>query len=252
MDASSASPSSARGFQLADFLRDWSSRYFSSNGVFWRTLKVLVLRPGMLAVEHREDRRLGYVPPLRLCVMLALLFCLALQIGAWIAPQSLESRGLSQQQTLNCSGSSTACERDPVRYASSVERQKTGANTTSPTRVLGTFALTMLALSPLFAALLALAYSSRRMPFGDHFVFSLHTHAVWFVGLLLAAVLGRWLAPVIMVAGVGLLIVHNFVSLQRVYEDSVVGTVFRGILLFALYGLALGTVATLVARMTSA
>ena len=42
---------------------------------------------------------------------------------------------------------------------------------------------------PGFAAIMLLAYRNRRMTYGEHFVFSLHLHAFWFLaGLLLIVV----------------------------------------------------------------
>ena len=51
-------------------------------------------------------------------------------------------------------------------------------------RLLGMAPNAVFVLLPVFAALLMLAYRSRRMRYGTHFVFSMHMHSFWFLALL--------------------------------------------------------------------
>lgn len=44
------------------------------DGRLWRTLRALVLRPGLLTVEYLADRRARYLPPFRLYLVISVLF----------------------------------------------------------------------------------------------------------------------------------------------------------------------------------
>jgi hypothetical protein len=44
------------------------------DGRFWRTLRLLLLRPGQLTLEYFADRRARYVPPVRLYLVISVLF----------------------------------------------------------------------------------------------------------------------------------------------------------------------------------
>lgn len=102
-------------------------------------------------------------------------------------------------------------------------------------RVVGLAPYALFLLLPLFAAIVMLVYRSRRMNYGAHFVFGLHTHSFWF------------LAPVpiaFLPGGVGLfamllLPAYALVALRRVYEGGWPETLLRGACVVVLYIAAL-------------
>ena len=51
---------------IKSFLHDAASAVFTYDSKFWRTLKPLVFRPGLLSVEYVEGRRAPYVNPVPL------------------------------------------------------------------------------------------------------------------------------------------------------------------------------------------
>ncbi|MDR7267902.1 hypothetical protein J2X20_000531 [Pelomonas saccharophila] len=100
----------------------------------------------------------------------------------------------------------------------------------------------MLAMQPVFAALLLLMFAGSGRRYAEHFVFSLHSHSLWFLALLvaMAARLEGWM----MLAVFG----HGLMAMRRVYGLGWWGATWRGVLLSALYFLLLVSVAmTLVA-----
>ncbi|RZJ11054.1 MAG: DUF3667 domain-containing protein [Rubrivivax sp.] len=87
----------------------------------------------------------------------------------------------------------------------------------------------MLAMQPLFAALLLLMFAGRGRRYAEHFVFSLHSHSLWFLALLLVFTADA--------AGLATFVVfiHGMAALRRVYGLSWFGALWRGLLLTAGY-----------------
>ena len=90
-------------------------------------------------------------------------------------------------------------------------------------------------LLPVFAGLLMLAYRSRRMGYGTHFVFSLHMHSFWFLALIVI-----WRLPgVALLTGVLALVAHGVWTLHRVYRGRWWATLARAVLVLLAYLVAL-------------
>ncbi len=87
----------------------------------------------------------------------------------------------------------------------------------------------MLAMQPLFAAVLLGLFAGSGRRYAEHFVFSLHSHSLWFLALL-AETLG---APVVllMLAVFG----HGVAAMRRVYRLGWGGALWRGMLLSLVY-----------------
>lgn len=88
----------------------------------------------------------------------------------------------------------------------------------------------MLTMQPVFAALLLVLFAGRGRRYAEHFVFSLHSHSLWFLALLLAFVaegLAGWLTLAVFM--------HGVVALRRVYGLGWSGAFWRGLLLSAGY-----------------
>jgi hypothetical protein len=95
----------------------------------------------------------------------------------------------------------------------------------------------MLAMQPIFAALLLMAFAGSGRRYAEHFVFSLHSHSLWFLALLIALAAG--LEGLMMFAVFG----HGLVAMRRVYGLSRWGAVWRGVVLSSFYFVLLGSVA---------
>lgn len=104
----------------------------------------------------------------------------------------------------------------------------------------------MLAMQPVFAALLLLAFLGSGRRYAEHFVFSLHSHSLWFLALLLAIATGLEAPMVFAVFG------HGLLAMRRVYALGWWGSLWRGLLLSILYFMLLGIVALAMAGMIAA
>lgn len=104
----------------------------------------------------------------------------------------------------------------------------------------------MLAMQPIFAALLMVVFMGSGRRYAEHFVFSLHSHSLWFLALLVAMATGLegWL----MLAVFG----HGLLAMRRVYGLAWWGAVWRGVMLSGLYSVLLGGVALSLAVLIAA
>lgn len=104
----------------------------------------------------------------------------------------------------------------------------------------------MLAMQPVFAALLLAMFAGSGRRYAEHFVFSLHSHSLWFLSLLLAIATGLE-GPVTLAV-----FVHGLVAMRRVYGLGWWGAIWRGVLLSGFYFVLLFSVAATFALMIAA
>lgn len=104
----------------------------------------------------------------------------------------------------------------------------------------------MLAMQPIFAALLLLTFAGSGRRYAEHFVFSLHSHSLWFLALLfsMATSLEGPLALAVFV--------HGLVAMRRVYGLRWWGAFWRGLVLSGLYFMLLLSVALSMAALIAA
>ena len=59
--------------KLSEFVQQFGGAYFSTEGALWRTLKLLLFKPGELTVRYLAGQRKHYVLPLRLYLTISVL-----------------------------------------------------------------------------------------------------------------------------------------------------------------------------------
>ncbi len=72
---------------LGEFLHEFVGHYVALEGALWRTLRLLLARPGRLTREYLEGRRRKYVLPLRLYLTCSFVFFLVLKLMPVATPQ---------------------------------------------------------------------------------------------------------------------------------------------------------------------
>ena len=80
---------------LGEFLHEFVGHYVALEGALWRTLRLLVTRPGRLTREYLDGRRRKYVLPLRL--YLSCSFLLHLLARGDICGNTADSIGLTRR-----------------------------------------------------------------------------------------------------------------------------------------------------------
>ncbi len=250
---------------LREFAQQFGGSYLAAEGALWRTLALLLRRPGQLTREYLAGRRRHYVLPLRLYLTISLVALLALRALTLLpTPAELPPEAAAEvarakagehtidfgfgrarvfQGVLDCSDlPGWLCERlqgrlatDPSRFGREVAK--------ASDQFLSHWGSAMFLLVPLFAAAMALAYRRRQMRYTEHLVYALHVHAYWFLAILAAALLPSAVAWIATVS----LPVYAVLASHRVHGGRWVPTLLRNAVVAAVYGTvlatALGTVA---------
>lgn len=218
-----------------EFIHEFVGHYVALEGALWRTLGNLFFRPGRLTTEYIAGRRRKYVLPLRLYITASFLFFLVVKMfdpGSAVRfsvkpPESATSAAASAASSAAPGAAELpACLKEPEqctfaeRLAARAEhaaaqpdglQKKFGPDMDRQMRSMAPYAA--LAMQPLFAALMQLAYRNRRKPYGEHFLFSLHMHSFWFLALLLISLLpAAWEEALAL-----LFIPHGLLAMRRVH-----------------------------------
>jgi len=258
---------------LGEFAQQFGGAYFSTEGALWRTLALLLLKPGELTRRYLAGQRKRYVLPLRLYLTVSLLTLLALRL---VTPFDMnlnvgnaQGRGGREAATLAPDKPPTFtiieigdgarvgmkegrffCEKLPqwvcARLQSRLDLDAKGLAREMqrwPERFVSTCGTAMFLLVPFFALLHKLVYFGRGLRYTEHLVFALHVHTFWFGAIALS------LLPV---KGLGFFAalampVHGLLAARRVYGGGWFGTVARALVVAFLYGVTLAIALSLAA-----
>ena len=245
--------STVRPPKLGEFLQQFGGAYFATEGALWRTLKLLLLKPGELTRQYLAGRRKHYVLPLRLYLSVSLITLLLVRLATTGMDNVVKmdwdmSKGEYSVFTLGdgsgaglkdgvyyCNGlPQWLCkrlERRMVADPKSLQREATALGE----RAISNLGAAMFGLLPLFALCLKLVYLNRRLRYTEHLVFALHLHACWFI--LLVLMLFDW--PVLTGLAFMALPVYTWMAMRRVYGGRWWPLLLRSMLVSSVYGVML-------------
>ncbi|MDO8069618.1 DUF3667 domain-containing protein [Janthinobacterium sp. SUN206] len=230
-----------------EFLHEFVAHYVALEGKLWRTLALLLFRPGALSNEYLAGRRVRYVEPLRVYLTFSILFFAILkfsspdmfltvhdqqaQVGAHGPRQAPENQTSAMQVSILGQTPTLPRQWQDFEQLPTAEKQKL---------VVESFfhyaPYAMFCLMPLFALFLKILYLGSGRRYGEHFLFALHTNAFAFITMalmllipvdLVRLVLGAWLLAYLPWA------------MWRVYPSGKLATVCRWLLLMVAYSLAM-------------
>ena len=204
-----------------------------------RSIRPLLLRPGLLTREYLAGRRARYAPPLRLFLLATLLF-----VGLTAV---LPARGKVEVVVVQDPSKAAPAERGgtrillPERFPwsgdSAMAQRLNRANEkakANPLEFVRAFVVNVprvfFLLLPLFALLVKLFYWRQDRFYVDHLIFALHFHAFAFVVLTLNSVVVRLWDPLslpLMILLWGWFLSYPAVALRRVYGGSWTLTVVK-------------------------
>ncbi len=254
---------------VREMLTEYLGHYVALDGPLWRTLWALICLPGLLTNAYFHGTRRRYVLPLRVYLSASFVFFVGWALLPQGPTQFIEAGPATQAETVAAArGEPPAsaasaprlnkqigdCDMTQPQTCSPVERwldgvidkaaQMTFDQWKARARALAPYA--MLAMQPVFAALLLLTFAGSGRRYAEHFVFSLHTHSLWFLAMLLAV--GASLEGSLLMA----VFAHGLVALRRVYGLGWWGALWRGLVLSCLYFILLSIVATVFALLIAA
>ena len=242
---------------MAEFAQEWGEHFVSTEGSIWRSLRLLLTKPGQLTREYWQGRRKRYVSPLRLyltiSVVVLLVFKLAGTTHMDAATEAKVSRAYAQGESfllvgVNGYGAMSVkqgvlqCDYVPHWICQRVENNFRGDPATVVHWMLGVFdraadhtGQAMFFLLPLFAVWLKLLYRGQSRFYTEHLVLALHLHALWFVTLLIAAVPVAGAKPI----GLVVALLYLGVALQTVFGGAVWKNMVRAAALAVVHGAAM-------------
>ena len=221
-----------------------------SDSRLWRTLKDLWFKPGKLTTEFVAGRRVAFLPPFRLYLVLSVVFFLT----ASLSHPALRVMSLSQGEIDNQETAAKVCERiqwDGPSSAVWQPRAKRACQQVFLDRgasllhgALGTFPKAMFLFLPLIAFLHMLLYWRPRHRYAIDLLFFIHVHAFFFSALTLAVLLslaGDAWPRVVPATDLGLdaliwaMPLYTLLAMKRVFLRGWVSTVIKAAALFAVY-----------------
>ncbi len=257
---------------LGEFLHEFVGHYVALEGSLWRTLGMLLRRPGRLTREYLDGRRRRYVLPLRLYLTASFLFFLVLKLTAGAIDPAMvvkvdgHSMSIAEYKARAASaaaaapsGAASVAALPKVEMMQASECEDTGPSRCNRveawlndlgkryeahpqetmehmrTHLLGLAPYVIFVLLPAFAGIMMLAYRRRRMTYGEHFVFSLHLHAFWFLALMAIRLVPDSIGSVLQLA----VPVYGVWAMREAYGGRWMPTIGRALLVSVLYAVVL-------------
>lgn len=232
---------------IGEFVQQFGGAFISTEGALWRTLRLLLLRPGELTRQYLAGRRKHYVLPLRLYLTVSVIVLLALRL---VASAGLEPDGAikvsarpagTMQIGMGRAGVKDGkffcddlpqwlCRRLQKRLDLEPARLLDQVRATGE-RFVANLGAAMFVLLPAFALYLKLVYWNRGLRYTEHLVFALHLHAAWFVAIALTLVDQQWLSAIASCA----IPVYAMMAMKRVYGGRFWPRLARGAVVSLLY-----------------
>ncbi|MBQ5949324.1 DUF3667 domain-containing protein [Massilia sp. ST3] len=253
-----------------EFLHEFVGHYVALEGKLWKSLKLLLFKPGFLTREYIEGRRVRYLEPLRLYLTFSIIFFALFKIGGLdfnvMSTDRDEMNRAAVESAAAVKDDKEATVQRPVTPEDLAELENTekrivdAATSVSPKLGRGTRELldqpekersdalkraffgnapyAIFALMPVFALFLKILYLGKGRTYGEHFLFALHTNAFAFFMLsLLILVPKGW--GIVSFALIVWLTFYLPTAMRRVYGGTRTMTAVRWFVLMSLHFISL-------------
>lgn len=228
------------------FVGDFFGDLFSWDSRFIRSFKPLLLKPGFLSREYAEGKRVHYIPPVRMYVLISAIFFLSVTLlsDASGKEQITEIQGnyelfmeqINDALNLPEDKRQELMDNNPVmkKFQALYEQGRLGPFFVD---YLNSLSGLMFILMPVFAALLWLLYLRRKTFFMvEHLVFTLHFHSFLFLVSWVFLILPE--PPLYQLLYGVVAAVYLYLAMARFYRQSRVKTLLKTGLLLSIYTMA--------------
>ena len=208
----------ADDLRVRRFVADAVHGAFDLDSRLWRSVRMLLLRPGELTAEHMRGRRRPYLGPLQLFLLGNLLFFTMISTIGGVETFTTKLRYHVEMIGYGGVASRLVEQRAPAGTEARAEYEQR-FNEATP-RYANTMVILMV---PLFAAILFLLYRGGR-GYVHHLVFSLHFHAwllLMFVGFALA--LRAFFMVMVMISRPAAIAAERFLDNELTFSLLVIG-----------------------------
>ncbi|MDB4965275.1 MAG: hypothetical protein JWN44_964 [Myxococcales bacterium] len=218
---------------IGRLLGDLFEELFQLESRLWRSLWDLVRHPGHLTREYNAGRRVRYTSPLRLYLLASVVYFFAIAVLPPRADDTTLRADFDQQEVNDMPPPTTAVGRrirERLGLLGKLDKKETSRRARE---MIVTYTPRVMAiLVPLFALLVQMLFW--RHLFVEHLVFALHSHALTFFLMALAAPArsGSLDALAILLGGV-----WTFIALHGVYEQSWLRVLWKTLILAFLYSM---------------
>ena len=226
-----------------------------SDSRLWNSLKLLWFKPGRLTQEFVAGRRVAYLPPFRLYLVLSVIFFLA---ASFYHPELNLAVFTKEGKVQVLTTSEASCDNTQFeRFVSDALAQRLRHGCKMVVRdhgaslvhvAIGTMPKAMFILLPLIAFLHMLMYWRPRHRYAEHLLFFLHVQAFFFSAMTLVVLLGNaadaWpriegAVQILSLALLGSLPLYTVVAMKRVFNAGWLRTLLKGFALFIVYAVVL-------------
>ena len=216
------------------------------DGRLWRTLWLLMTKPGEVTRQFVANRRASFMPPFRLYLVISLLFFGLL--GVFHHDDLLHFKVDDAEKAQGCAGLSSNPAWLAERARDACNKMLADGGASLNHLFMASLPRAMFLFLPLIAAGMLLLYWRPRRWYVEHLVFYLHTHTAAFLLGALAIVLQgtahAWpaLAPVSAAVSVLLacwLVIYLYLAMRRFYGDSRIRTLAKLTAIAAFYAVSL-------------
>jgi hypothetical protein len=213
---------------LRDVVGDVWEAITNLEGRILQSLGLLFFFPGFLTREYLEGRRVRWMSPVRLYLVVSVAYFGLVSLTGW--------GGIDFN--IDVTGETAAdiqAELDERGFASEEELERTAQE------ALGTWIpRAMFLLLPFFAGLVSFARRPSRRTYPQHVVFALHVHAAWFWGFALTGTAGgivgnATVESVLSALALAYALWYLVVALRTVYGGSILANLFSGVVVGATY-----------------
>lgn len=263
-------PPSAR-----EFVHEFIGHYIALEGKLWKSLLLLLFRPGQLTLEYIKGRRVRYIQPLRLYLTFSLIFFAVMKYashpgvqvggpdahpaaaaaahgkpaasagqdgrGALVredAPGEIEAGTADLRKGIGSVNAHWGENADRFSAMSPEEREAV-----LKTAFYGYVPYAVFLMMPAFALYLKVLYLGAGRRYGEHLLFALHANGFAFLALTLMMLASSVAGIVSWLLGLWLTL-YLPVAMRRVYGGSRLATGLRWLVVMALHligiGLAIG------------
>lgn len=255
------------GILVKDFIDD----FFTLDSRLFKTIFPLLFKPGFLTLEYNKGKRIKYLPPLRMYLVLSILMFLIPSTNS-IDDSGSEDRDIylaiaDDDYVINSEEFQTnevykdsvlnslwmLSEDDPFFSflgEKTVKNWMTNAFSLANNgnaqdvffdEMASKFTNMMFVMLPLFAFLLMLFFRKQNTLYVETLVFSLHFHSFYFFCICFHKLIILFVSSGLVLAFLYLLLpfVYLILSLKKVYEQSYTRIVLKSVVMLSIYGILL-------------
>lgn len=239
--------------------------YFHFDSKFFRTILPLIFKPGHLTLEFMKGKRKTYVAPFRLFLVISIIYFLLLPFskepetdgvknvktgtaGPYLSKKTSRSRSIkftfNNMPVSNAGQDSVRNDIDSMGLTAYINKKfpqegsllkfftgqaykiMLSSGQSISTVIEHTASKMVFLLIPVIALLLKLLYIRRKRLYYEHLIFTLHTHAFFFLLLILSTLL-EYILPGSMKIMVLITLVYTFFAMKKYYGQRVLKTLVK-------------------------